>query len=141
MAVRSNFCALAILLAALAGCSDSVDRVPVKGKVFVDGQPLTHGVVQVVPEGARPAYGELNAEGEYSLMTFKENDGTVPGVHPVTVTAIETVDEWHNKWHAPKEYSSSSAGLTVEVRSDGSASDIELSWKGGKPFVESNRKD
>lgn len=141
MAVRSNLCALMLLLVFIAGCSESVERVPVKGKVLIDGQPLAHGTIQVAPEGARPAYGELNSDGEYSLMTYKENDGTVPGNHTATVTAIEIVDEWHNKWHAPKKYSTPNAGLTVEVRPDGTASDIELSWNGGKPFVESNRKD
>lgn len=141
MAVRLELCAVAMLLATLAGCSGEVDRIPTKGRVLIDGEPLKHGLVQVMPQGARPAYGTLDENGTYVLETYGQNDGTLPGRHPVTVTATEPVDEWHTKWHAPKKYATLAAGLEVEINEDGTASDIELLWEGGRPFVVSNRAD
>ncbi|QDU56637.1 DUF4198 domain-containing protein [Aeoliella mucimassa] len=141
MAVRIAHFLFAFFLAVQLGCSDEGGRVPVSGRVLIDGQPLQHGRVQVVPEGSRPAYGELNEAGEYTLMTYDDNDGTMPGTHKAMITAVESIDGWHNKWHAPKKYSTFDGGVTVEIRPDGTASDIELSWDGGKPFVEDNRKN
>lgn len=139
MALRSFLCAV-VFSVLLAGCSGDIDRVPTKGRVLIDGQPLAHGMIQVTPEGARPAYGTIT-NGEYVLDTYGKGDGTVPGRHPITITATEAVDADHLKWHAPKKYSTPSAGLEVEIQPDGSASDIELSWGGGKPFVVSNKAD
>lgn len=140
MAVRFYLGAMAVLSASLTGCSGEVDRVPTKGRVLIDGQPLAHGVVQVTPVGARPAYGTVSG-GEYVLETYGDGDGTLPGRHPVTVIATEPVGADHIKWHAPKKYATTGAGLEIEIRPDGTASDIELSWDGGKPFVVSNKAD
>ena len=50
--------ALAVVFLALAGCGDGGPKiVPVSGIVLIDGQPLTYGHVQVIPEGWRPASG------------------------------------------------------------------------------------
>ena len=140
MAVRAYLFALAMFSVLLAGCSGDVDRVPAKGRVLIDGQPLAHGTIQVMPAGARPASGTI-VNGEYVLETYGDGDGTLPGRHPVTISAIERVDADHIKWHAPKKYASQGSGLEVEVNPDGTASDIQLSWDGGKPFVVSMKAD
>lgn len=124
----------------VVGCSGDVDRVPTNGRVLIDGQPLAHGTIQVTPVGARPAYGTI-VNGEYVLDTYGKGDGTLPGSHPVTITATEAVDGDRIKWHAPKKYATPGAGLVVEIAPDGTAKDIELSWQGGKPFIVSSKVD
>lgn len=137
-----QYAAVACLLALQAGCSDKTpDRLPVTGRVLIDGKPLTHGRIEVAPQGARPAYGEIDGEGRFTLTTFKKGDGTVVGVHPIAVSAVEHVDGFHDKWHAPKKYSSLGSGLTIEVDPNVSEPTVELSWDGGKPFVERNDVD
>lgn len=140
MAIRCYLAAIAMLSILLGGCSGGVDRVPAKGRVLIDGQPLAHGTIQVMPAGARPASGTI-VNGEYVLDTYGNGDGTLPGRHPVTISGIERVDADHLKWHAPKKYATPGAGLEVEIGPDGTASDIELSWEGGKPFVVSMKAD
>lgn len=120
------------------GCGDGrPKRVPVMGQVFIDGVPLTHGTIQVIPEGDRAAFGEIRSDGTFDLTTFDENDGCVPGKHKVAVVATETIDAQSQRWHAPKKYMSpETSGLTVEITDPPQPVVIELTWDGGKPFVE-----
>jgi hypothetical protein len=125
----------------LAGCGGDgrPELVPVAGVVLIDGQPLKHGVVQVVPAGARAAHGKIDANGRFELTTFEPNDGCVPGRHTVAVVANESIDGSSQRWHAPKRYMDpATSGLEVTVNAEGSNDlPIELSWEGGRPFVES----
>jgi hypothetical protein len=42
-----------------------------------------------------------------------------------------------NRWHAPKKYiDHATSGLTVEISEPTDSLVINLSWDGGKPFVE-----
>ena len=138
---RRWFCAyaLAIISCSIAGCSEQIDRLPVQGRVLVDGKPLQFGVVMVVPQGARPAMAELDTEGRFELMTYKPGDGTVLGKHKMSVNAGEVLNEVSVRWHAPKKYAGvSSSGLFIDVSPDmDDEVEINLTWDGGKPFVES----
>ncbi len=122
----------------VAGCGDDrPERVPVSGQVLIDGQPLTHGVVRVVPEDSRMAVGEIGSDGRFTLTTFEEGDGAVAGTHAVEVYAAEEIDPSQIKWHAPKKYSRADAsGLTITIDEPTDDAVIELEWNGGKPFVE-----
>lgn len=112
------------------------------GIVLIDGAPLTHGFVQVAPAGFRPASGPIGSDGRFTLTTLKEGDGCVVGTHPVAVIATESLGPSGQKWHAPKQYAAQdTSGLKVTI--DGPTSDlkIELTWAGGKPFVEQFNKE
>ena len=127
--------AAAVLLA--IGCSDGrPKRVPVSGQVLIDDKPLTLGIIQFVPKGARPAAGKIDSEGRFVLTSYDGEDGVVLGTHQIMVSAKEMISESKAKWHAPPKYADfRSSGLTVEVTEPVDDMKIELTWDGGKPFV------
>jgi len=123
---------------AAAGCSDGrPDRVPVSGQVLIDGKPLGYGVIRLIPSDARPATGQLDAEGRFTLKTFEDGDGAVLGTHPVMILAAESISSTKQRWHAPKKYANAkTSDLTATIDGPTDSLLIELSWEGGKPFVE-----
>ncbi len=132
-----------ILLAALSmilvlGCGDGrPKRVPVSGQVLVDGKPLTTGDLRLVPDDARPAWAKIGPDGRFTLKTFEDGDGVVPGTHPVAVRATEMLDRRRIKWHAPKKYANDqTSGLTATIDGPTDSLVIKLTWDGGKPFIE-----
>ena len=129
---------LACACALAAGCSDGLPtRVPVGGTVFVDGAPLTHGSIMFVGEAGRPAGGSIDSEGHFSLTCYKPGDGAMPGHYRVKITAVESIDDRSNRWLAPKKYSDEkTSGIEVDVTEPVDDLKIELTWDGGKPFVE-----
>jgi hypothetical protein len=128
------------LIAALtsAGCSDGrPQRVPIRGQVRIDGKPLAKGCIMFVRAGARPASGMLDAQGRFELTCFEPGDGAIPGSYQVKVTAAEPVGETSMRWHTPKEYADEkTSGIALEITEPQDDLIIELSWKGGQPFVE-----
>ena len=130
--------ATAAMLAVTAGCGDGrPDRVPVSGQVLIDGKPLGVGFIRLIPENARAAWARIGADGRFTLSTFEEGDGAVPGAHPVVVRAGEALSPTQVKWHAPKKYANvQTSRLTVTITGPTDSLVIELSWDGGKPFVE-----
>lgn len=126
-----------VVTTTLVGCSDGrPTRVAVSGTVLIDGQPLTRGIIQFVPEGTRPAAGKIDEQGRFTLTSYDGGDGVVLGTHRVMVAAKEMVGESKAKWLAPPKYADfRKSGLTVEVTEPTDDLTIELSWDGGKPFV------
>ena len=129
--------AIACLVSTL-GCADGrPERVPVAGTVLIDGKPLTCGSIMVIPDGERPAGGNIGPDGRFQLTSYELNDGVTPGTHRVTVQATERISERETRWLTPKKYGNP-ASSDLQVTIDGPTDDltIELSWEGGKPFVE-----
>jgi hypothetical protein len=125
------------LLLLTAGCSNGPEIVSVSGQVLIDGKPLTHGFVQVAPKGFRPASGEIGSDGRFTLTTLNKGDGCLIGTHPVAVIATESIDAGSQRWHAPMKYQDfTTSGLTVKVTGPTDSLKIELTWGGGKPFVQ-----
>ena len=131
---------LAAALLAAAGCSPSDPNrktVPVKGVVLYKGKPLEKAYVTFFqPEANRSAIGETDAEGRFTLTTFVEGDGALPGSHKVTVRKLEIIDRSipgydyvekgetapipEEKWSSPKRYGKpETSGLTAEVTDKG----------------------
>ncbi len=127
-----SFCLL------FAGCGDGrPDRVPVSGQVLIDSEPLTHGHIRFVPKGARPSGGQIGPDGRFTLTCFDGSDGAVPGRHRLEVSASEQIDSNSARWHAPKKYANvATSGLEVEITEPTDSLVVELSFDGGKPFVE-----
>jgi len=123
------------------GCNDGrPQRVPVSGRVLIDGKPLEFGFIRVTPTRDRPAIGEIGPEGRFSLRTFEPHDGCVPGKHPVTVFAMESIDENTTKYFVPKKYNNlQTSGLEIEVAGPRDDVQINLTWDGGKPFIEKDK--
>ncbi len=122
----------------LAGCGDdSAARVPVSGKILIDGKPLTRGFVQVIPSDERSASAEIGPDGSFQLTTYTEQDGCVLGTHKVAVISNESQGPSAMKWFAPKKYADpATSGLTLQVDEARDDVEINLTWEGKAPFVE-----
>lgn len=135
---------LAVVLALLgiilwSGCNDGrPTRVPVSGQVLIDGKPLTCGYLRLIPGNTRPAGGRIGPDGRFQLGCFEKQDGAPLGTHKVAVIAQEVLDSRRMRWQAPKKYiDPETSGLTTTITGPTDSLTIELSWAGGKPFVES----
>jgi hypothetical protein len=72
----------------VVGCGSGKPKVePVRGKVTIDGQPLTEGTIVFHPSQGRPALGMVQQDGSYVLTTLHESDGALAGEHRVTIEA------------------------------------------------------
>jgi hypothetical protein len=122
----------------ISGCGQSRPaRVPVSGKVLIDGKPLRYGVVRFTPAEGRPSTGQLDENGRFVLSCFEGNDGALLGKHQVEVSGLERVKDDELRWNAPKKYDDrKTSGLTEEIKEATDAIVIELTWDGGKPFTE-----
>ncbi|MGE0378102.1 MAG: hypothetical protein AB7I48_16265 [Planctomycetaceae bacterium] len=77
----------------LAGCfgSSGLETAEVRGRVVMNGQPVTSGRVVFFPanpvgKGAgKPAQAMLDSDGEFDLRTYGRSDGAVIGDHRITV--------------------------------------------------------
>lgn len=125
----------------LAGCGDDGPRiVPVSGQVLIDGKPVTRGFIRFIPSNWRASSSAIEPDGRFRLtirQRGKEIDGAAVGPHQVEVIASEHLSETQTKWHVPKHYAESgTSGLVYEVREPTDRAVIELTWSGGRPFVE-----
>jgi hypothetical protein len=84
---RSVFATLVVvLLLPLAGCGPSRPAVtPVGGRITLGGQPVTTGAITFYPVKGRPAAGLIGPDGSYTLGTFAQGDGAIPGSHAVVI--------------------------------------------------------
>ena len=127
-----------ILIPSLFGCSDGrPKRVPVSGTVLIDGKPLSFGFIRLQPIGARPSTGKIDKDGHFTLGCFEKGDGAIEGTHAIAINASEQVNSHTLRWHAPKKYADpSTSGKTVTIDGPNDELTIELSWNGGRPFIE-----
>ena len=127
-----------LAVVAVCGCGDGrPDRVPVAGQVLIDGQPLTRGEIQFVSDVGRPSIGKLDKDGRFRLSCYEENDGALLGSHKVSITAAEGLGPTKTRWFAPKKYADfNTSEITQEITGPLDNLVIDISWNGGKEFVE-----
>ncbi len=122
--------ALSLFLIGLAGCgSDVPETARVFGRVTYQGRPVASDPanhleceIRFWPEdGRRPALGQLDAEGNYRLSSFGQNDGAIPGKYIVTIKAVKVhlpeggKDGWL-EWIVPEKFENQeTSGLTAAV--------------------------
>jgi hypothetical protein len=111
-----------LLVAATAGCgrpSYQLDTAPVKGKVTIDGQPLSSGYVTFVVSRGRASSGEIKPDGTFEMSTYQPGDGAQVGTHPVVITPVPP-DEYHagpKPIPVPERYTrAGTSGFTAEVK-------------------------
>jgi hypothetical protein len=142
MGFMARWIGIACCLLLVAGCNDAPEIVPVSGKVLIDGQPLGYGTIMVLPDNYRASFGNIAPDGSFSLTCYETNDGCVRGKHAVTVSAVEALSSSKQKWHAPKKYTEpTTSDLTIDIDGPTDALVINLSWDGGKPFIENAAGD
>lgn len=139
---RSAVCLLALFL----GCgSEAPQRVPVSGKVLIDGKPLTHGVVKVMPDGARPSMGNVDENGAFTLTAQAPGDGVTLGEHPVEIFAIKPVNGSSQWRYVPSMYEDhTTSNLKVNIPGPTDNLVIHLTWKGSGqkgPYLEKTDKE
>ncbi len=127
-----------VVISTVAGCSGAAASV--SGTVTLDGQPLTTGNVSFYPDGdvGAPAYGQIDAQGRYSLKTGSEA-GLAPGGYTVVVLATKDPPEPYDKTGAenppipitPGKYGRvETSDLKVQVKAGGN--DIPLALQSAK---------
>jgi len=98
---------------------------------------LETGNIRFHPQDQRVASAKLGPGGAFALSTYEFGDGCVVGTHPVSVIGMENLSASSKRWLAPKKYCGpATSGLVFEVTEPTDAAVIELSWNGGKPFIE-----
>lgn len=119
-------CLLTALL--LCGCNgESVEVVPVTGRVTLDGKPLAGARIRFQPErSGSPSYGTADQEGRYELGYKRGQLGALIGWHAVQ---IERDGQNPSLRELPARYNEQSE-LRREVKADGANSfDFELTSK------------
>lgn len=125
-----------------SGCGNNRPALKkVSGQVLLDGKPLTTGSIRLAPANMRPAYGNLDGEGRFTLTTYKLDDGVAYGTHPVAVSSYKISgpdDRQIRQWFVPPKYGDpKSSGLTATIDDDTKELLIELSWGAEKgPVIE-----
>ncbi len=128
-------CAVAILL--FSGCDGRPKRHNVSGTVTIDGEPLKFGMIRFLPQGARASVGKIGEDGRFTMTCYGDNDGVIPGTHRVSINAGEVLSPNKTMWHAPRKYADwDESGLTVTIEEATEDLTFELTWDGGKPFVQ-----
>ncbi|GIW79274.1 MAG: hypothetical protein KatS3mg105_1081 [Gemmatales bacterium] len=85
------------LVLLIAGCGRGTPEViPVTGKVYYRGKPLTHGTIIFTPDYRRgnrgpSAQAAIQKDGSFRL-SVNEQDGACPGWHLVTILALESTE-------------------------------------------------
>ena len=72
---------------AFSGCSGS-HGATISGKVTLNGEPLTRGLVSFYPSEGAAAVGSVQSDGTYSISTG-QNASLKPGGYVVTIFANE----------------------------------------------------
>ena len=119
-----------LAIVACGGCSGNQDgphygpTVPIKGKVTYMGQPLSGGTIVFEPEDSgREANGNIQPDGTFTLSTFKEGDGAIPGIHRIAVTSATD----GGKVLVPNQFrNASSSKVEVEVSAEKTDYTIDL---------------
>jgi hypothetical protein len=121
-------CLLLLAILLLSGCSgENLDLLPVSGRVYLGGQPLTTGAVSFHPTnitGHVPT-GTIDKEGRYTLSTAYQ-PGAPPGRYKVIIHATEPVEQAPGKASPglpksiipPRYNESASSPFEIEVKPD-----------------------
>lgn len=141
-AIRTVCClTLAVVLTSCWGCQKAgVPLVPVKGKVTYGGgawpKPgtLYFAVKEPAPDMPRkPGIAQFGVDGKFSVRTFTDGDGLVPGKYVVNIECWEVPPSMGEtpgpgKSYVPQLYQSgSSSNFMVDVPLD-AKSPVEVSF-------------
>ena len=127
---------IAMVIASAVGCNRGPQTYSVSGKVvFEDGAPLTTGGVVFsellsTDASGTNARGAIDAEGNFQLTTFKDNDGALPGKHRFLVRADRDAEDYTKRGIIPRpviderfeDYDTAELEFTIEEGSN----DLEL---------------
>jgi hypothetical protein len=120
---------IAVSAALLAGCgSGNPATYAVTGTVTYQGKPVEGAGVMFMPSSGRPASSMTDAQGRFTLRTFKDGDGAVEGENVVCISKMvpaqgdATKDPMFRKMISllPQRYATPvTSPLKVNVRAQG----------------------
>ncbi len=121
------------LMSGCGGDSGELPTVRVSGTLNVDGKPVSKGTVHFHPEKGRAATGFVQ-DGKFTLFTYKEGDGVVPGKNRLAVEVAEEVPtsdgDTTSKSLIPLKFTNpDKSGLQLDVRPSG-YSNLEINITG-----------
>jgi len=133
----SNLLTAMLALLVMTGCGDGrPTRVPVAGRVIIDGKPLNQGAIRVLPVDARQASSTIGPDGAFKLTTFTPGDGCVKGTHRVEIIASE-IKGSNRVGLVPAKYRDArTSDLSLTVSGPTTDALIELKWNGEAPSLE-----
>jgi hypothetical protein len=109
----------------LCGCwGNGLDLAEVRGKVLLDGKPLTKGHVLTQPQAGRGSNGNIQSDGTFELSSGREK-GALVGHHAVSVVAWEHenalgAESDFGKLLVPKAYTTfQTSNLAIDVSASG----------------------
>jgi prepilin-type N-terminal cleavage/methylation domain-containing protein len=121
--------------------------VPASGLLRYQGQPL-EGALVTFTNDTLSAFGRTDSQGKFTLTTFEQDDGAMPGKFVVSLSMVQITNQvidksaapvWRNarapappqpRWLIPKRYGNpATSGLSAEVAERRSA-DIVLELHG-----------
>jgi hypothetical protein len=115
--------AAVIAITATIGCgkpSHQLETAPFRGKVTLDGQPLTAGYVTFVTARGRSSSGEIQPDGTFEMSTYQAGDGAQVGSHPVVITPVPqdvALPPGGKRVPIPERYQrAGTSGFTAEVK-------------------------
>jgi hypothetical protein len=127
----------ALLFCLVAGCKNSneLETAQASGKVLLDGKPLTCGTVTFVPTRGRAAEGKIQADGTFTLGTYRAGDGAIVGKHRAAIVVLKSLtakvspERDESIMAIPDHYTSAEAsGLEYEVK-PGQANEFTIELK------------
>lgn len=133
----SRWLVVTIACGFLVGCGSHPQTFPVHGRVvFKDGTPVRFGGIETVSVEQRVnARGTIQPDGTFSLTTYENDDGAVPGEHrvviiqtttaPLAVLAPTSTKHTHGRELAARYRSFATSGLSFTVVPD-AANEITL---------------
>jgi hypothetical protein len=137
MGSRSHlFFALALGWAFCSGCGGDPGELPtvrVSGTLNVDGKPVSKGTVHFQPVKGPAATGIVQ-DGKFTLTTYNDGDGVIPGKNRVSVEVIDEVPtkdgDTTSKSLIPSKFMNpDKSGIQLDVRPSG-YSNLQISITG-----------
>lgn len=123
----------------LVGCKKGPALIPVSGQVKIDNKALEMGTVTVWVKGYRPAIGNIDKDGRFTLVTHGTGTGSVAGEFPVTVSSVKTNRNDSMHYFIPEKYENPErSGLKVKIDKPTDNWNIDLTWKGDEhkgPYI------
>jgi len=95
---RRDLLSVIAMAVAVVGCGQRgvqiPNRVPVSGRVMIDGKPLEYGTVQFVPENpdGHPAIGRVQS-GRFTMASAESFPGVVKGPYKVSIVSPKPVSD------------------------------------------------
>jgi hypothetical protein len=122
---------LTLATVALSGCSGSGDRPElgqVKGKVTLDGSPLSGAIIVFKPDKGRASTSTTDGDGEYELVYRQGVPGAKIGPHtisfewPIGAAGPRIPDKYTTKTELKEDVKEGENTLNFDLQSEGGAS-------------------